>query len=68
MNVADHGHVTFYFRTFSAPSFDVRGILYRLLGVDLTQIYDIGFSLALKSVAECNTDIRTWPSAKHFTS
>ncbi|GCD52933.1 IS110 family RNA-guided transposase [Acetobacter pasteurianus] len=52
----------------SAPSFDVRGILYRLLGVDLTQIHGIGVSLALKLVAECGTDLRAWPSAKHFTS
>lgn len=52
----------------SAPSFDVRGLLYRLLGVDLTQIHGIGVSLALKLVAECGTDLRAWPSAKHFTS
>uniref|UniRef100_UPI002E1B8B76 IS110 family transposase n=1 Tax=Kozakia baliensis TaxID=153496 RepID=UPI002E1B8B76 len=32
----------------SAPSFDVRGLLYRLLGVDLTQTHGIGVSLALK--------------------
>ncbi|MEZ7138051.1 transposase, partial [Komagataeibacter sp. SM21] len=39
-----------------------------LLGVDLTQIHGIGVSLALKLVAECGTDLRAWPSAKHFTS
>ncbi|MCK9821633.1 IS110 family transposase [Komagataeibacter oboediens] len=52
----------------SAPSFDVRSILDRLLGVDLTQIHGIGVSLALKIVAECGSDLRAWPSAKHFTS
>ncbi|WP_249193772.1 transposase [Gluconobacter wancherniae] len=52
----------------SAPSFDVRGILYRLLAVNLTQIHGIGVSLALKLVAECATDLRSWPSAKNFTS
>lgn len=52
----------------NAPSFDVRGALYRLLGVDLTQIHGLGASLALKLVGECGTDLRAWPSAKHFTS
>lgn len=48
------------------PSFDVRAALYGILGLDLTQIHGLGPSLAL--VAECGTDLRAWPSAKHFTS
>src|SRR5436309_1069830 len=28
----------------------------------------LGPSLALKLVGECGTDLRAWPSAKHFTS
>ncbi len=51
-----------------APAFDVRAALYGVLGVDLTQIHGIGPSLALKLVAECGTDLRAWPSSKHFTS
>ena len=52
----------------NAPDFEVRGALYRLLGVDLTQIHGIGPGLALKLVGECGTDLAAWPSAKHFTS
>ncbi len=49
-------------------NFDVRGALYALLGVDLTQIHGVGPYLALKIIAECGTDMSRWPSAKHFTS
>lgn len=55
-------------RQANEPSFDVRAALYALLGVDLTQINGIGPSVALKLVAECGTDLSSWPSAKHFTS
>ena len=49
-------------------SFDVRGALYQILGLDPTQIHGIGEYLALKLVAECGTDMTRWPSVKHFTS
>lgn len=52
----------------NTPSFDVRAALYGVLGTDLTQIHGLGPSLALKLVGECGTDLKTWPSAKHFTS
>lgn len=52
----------------NAPSFDVRSALYAVLGVDLTQIHGMGPSLALKLIGECGTDLKAWPSAKHFTS
>ena len=52
----------------NAPSFDVRTALYGLLGVDLTEIHGLGPSLALKLIGECGTDLRAWPTAKHFTS
>lgn len=55
-------------RQVNAPDFEVRSALYRVLGVDLTQIHGIGPSLALKLVGECGTDLAAWPSAKHFTS
>lgn len=52
----------------NAVSFDVRPLLYQLVGVDLTQIHGIGPYLALRLVAECGTDLDRWPTAKHFTS
>ena len=52
----------------NAPTFDVRTALYGVLGVDLTEIHGLGPSLALKLIGECGTDLRAWPSAKHFTS
>lgn len=52
----------------NAVCFDTRGPLYRLTGVDLTQIHGIGPYLALRLVAECGTDLSKWPTAKHFTS
>jgi transposase len=55
-------------RPSNAPTFDVRAVLYALLGVDLTQIHGLGPYLALKLVAECGTSLSAWPSAKPFTS
>jgi transposase len=52
----------------NAPCFDVRAALFGLLGIDLTQIHGLGPALALKLVGECGTDLKAWPSAKHFTS
>nr|WP_247486095.1 IS110 family transposase [Bradyrhizobium sp. 193] len=52
----------------NTPTFDVRAALYGVLGVDLTEIHGLGPSLALKLIGECGTDLRAWPSAKHFTS
>jgi transposase len=45
----------------NTPSFDVRAALYGVLG-------GLGPSLALKLIGECGTDLRAWPTAKHFTS
>lgn len=52
----------------NALSFDVRPILYQLVGVDLTQVHGLGPYLALRLIAECGTDLSRWRSAKHFTS
>jgi transposase len=41
---------------------------YGVLGVDLTDIHGLGPSLSLKLIGECGTDLRAWPSSKHFTS
>ena len=50
------------------PSFDLRRVLYAVLGQDLTRIHGLGPSLALKLIAECGTDLTAWASSKHFTS
>ncbi|MEY9134783.1 transposase [Bradyrhizobium diazoefficiens] len=52
----------------NTPTFDVRAALYGMLGVDLSEIHGLGPSLSLKLIGECGTDLRAWPSAKHFTS
>jgi hypothetical protein len=52
----------------NALNFDVRILLYQLIGVDLTQIHGIGPYLALRLVAECGTDLSRWRTAHHFTS
>ncbi len=52
----------------NALAFEVRPLLYQLVGVDLTQIHGIGPYLALRLVAECGTDLSRWPTAHHFTS
>ncbi|HBC00747.1 MAG TPA: IS110 family transposase [Pseudomonas sp.] len=52
----------------NALNFDVRTMLYQLIGVDLTQIHGIGPYLALRLVADCGTDLSRWRTAHHFTS
>ena len=52
----------------NALNFDVRTLLYQLIGVDLTQIHGIGPYLALRLVAECGIDLSRWRTAQHFTS
>lgn len=52
----------------NALNFDVRTLLYQLVGVDLTQIHGVGPYLALRLVAECGTDLSCWRTAHHFTS
>lgn len=44
-------------RQVNTPDFEVRTALYRVLGVDLTQIHGMGPSLALKLIGECGTDL-----------
>lgn len=52
----------------NALNFDVRAVLFQLLGIDLTQIHGVGPYLALRLISECGTHLAQWPSAKHFTS
>jgi len=50
------------------PHFDVRTPLYQVTGVDLSQLDAIGPYAALRLVSEVGTDMRRWPTEKHFTS
>jgi transposase len=50
------------------PRFDIRDPLFRLSGVDLTQIDGIAPYTALRLIAEIGTDMSRWPTYKHFTS
>lgn len=50
----------------NAPAFDVRGELYRLLGIDVTAINGLHANTAQIILAEIGTDMGKWPSAKHF--
>ena len=49
-------------------SFDLRGALFRMTGVDLTRIEGVQAHTALKVIAEIGTDVTRWPTAKHFAS
>lgn len=50
------------------PDFEVREMLFRVLGTDLSQIHGFGAYTALKLVGECGMDMSRWPTEKHFTS
>ena len=50
------------------PKFDVREMLFGVLGIDLSQLHGYGAYTALKLVGECGRDMSRWPTAKHFTS
>jgi len=51
-----------------AALFDVRAYLYRITGVDLTQIEGIDESIALKVISEIGIDMSRWKTEKHFSS
>lgn len=50
------------------PVFDLRGELYRLLGVDLTTIPGLQAATAQTLVSEIGCDIGKWKTEKHFAS
>ena len=52
----------------NAPRFEVRTPLFQLAGADLSQLDGIGPHNALRLIAEIGTDMRRWPTEKHFTS
>jgi transposase len=50
------------------PTFEIRDPLFRISGVDLTQLHAIAPLTALNIIAEIGTDMSRWPTVKHFTS
>ncbi|NCC34013.1 MAG: IS110 family transposase, partial [Chloroflexia bacterium] len=52
----------------NTPAFDVRGELYRILGIDLTAVDGLHANTAQIILSEIGTDMEKWPSAKHFSS
>ena len=52
----------------NAPDFDVRRQLFRLTGVDLTQVDGLHVSSVQQFLAETGTDMSKWPTVKHFAS
>jgi transposase len=55
-------------RKTNEPKFAVREALFRVLGVDLSQIHGFGAYSVLRLVGECGRDMSRWPTVKHFTS
>jgi transposase len=52
----------------NAPDFDVRRQLFRLTGIDLTQVDGLHVSSVQQFLAETGTDMSKWPTVKHFSS
>jgi len=50
------------------PSFDVRGLLFRMAGVDLTVIEGIDEATALVVLSEIGVDLSRFPTVKRFVS
>jgi len=57
-----------YKRTSQAIPFDLRSCLYRLSGVDLTQVDGLSALSVQTILSETGVDMNKWPSVKHFTS
>ncbi len=52
----------------NAPQFDLRSHLYRITGVDFTQVNGFGALTVLTILSEVGLDPSRFPSAKHFAS
>src|SRR5579871_2816805 len=52
----------------NAPKFDLRTELYRITGVDWTQVDGIDVQIAQSVIAEVGVDLRAFPSEKHFAN
>ena len=55
-------------RRMNQAHFDLAPALYRLTGVDLTQIDGVDELTVQKVLSEIGTDMSKWPTVKHFTS
>lgn len=55
-------------KTRSSPKGAVREQLYRITGVDLTQIHGLDENSVLKIISETGTNMTCWRTHKHFTS
>jgi transposase len=52
----------------NAPQFDLRTELYRITGIDWSQVNGIDVLTAQTVIAECGADLSAFPSEKQFTS
>lgn len=52
----------------NAPAYDARLALYRLTGLDLTEIDGLNATTLQIVLSETGTDMSKWPTAKHFCS
>jgi transposase len=52
----------------NAPDFDVRRQLFQRVGVDLTEVHGLHVSSVQQILAEVGTDMRKFPTVKHFCS
>ena len=52
----------------NAPAYDARMALYRLTGLDLTEIDGLNATTLQIVLSETGTDMSKWPTAKHFCS
>ena len=52
----------------NAPRFDLRTELYRILGIDLTQVAGLNTATVYTLFAELGADLGKFPTAKHFAS
>jgi transposase len=50
------------------PRFDLRSQLYRIIGVDLTEVAGFKTITIQTLISECGTNVDKWPTEKHFTS
>ena len=50
------------------PQFDLRGRMFQILGVDLTQIDGVRGYTVLQLISEIGTDMSRWRTASHFAS
>ena len=52
----------------NAPRFDLRTELYRILGIDLTEIDGLNVGTLYSAFGELGADLSPFPSSKHFAS